>query len=293
MLKHIGESAEQVALLQTGTIDIAQNLTVDDIQMLGNDPEVQIFQTQGSNVVHLTMNLGYEPFASSQVRDALRYAIDYDGIITYVLGGAAIKQQGFIRKGLLGYTPAMPYSRDLEKARQLLAEGGYPEGFELELNCPDYSPWLELAMKIKEDLSQIGVIVQIVPMDNKKLGGATYGRRDFQMFLWQWWDDYPDTDANAKAFAHCYNAGDDAAITGTAAWSAGYVNPETSKLVEQAAQELDPEKRRVLYEKINALIVDDGPFVFLYNPIMHYAVRTEIIQSVGAPEYSNEFMLLR
>ena len=63
--------------------------------------------------------------------------------------------------------------------------------------------------------------------------------------------------------------------------------------MEQAAQELDTEKRRALYERINAMIVDDGPFVFLYTPIIHYAIRTEVVQSIGATEYRNEFMILK
>ncbi len=291
-LTHIGESAEQAALLQAGEIDIAQNLTTEDIQMLGSDPEVQIFQTHGSNIIYFNMNLGYEPFANSKVRDALRYAIDYDGIVAYVLGGAAIKHQGFIPKDFLGYTPDTPYTQDVERAKHLLTEGGYPEGFEVELKCLDFSPWLELAMKLKEDLAQIGVIVRIMPVNDEQLWDASFVRRDFQVFLWHWYYDYADTDANAKAFAHCDSAGDDATVKGPA-WTASYVNPETSKLVEQAAQESDLETRRALYEQINAMIVDDGPFAFLYTPIIPYAIRTEVVQSLGAPEYRNEFMILQ
>jgi peptide/nickel transport system substrate-binding protein len=201
-----------------------------------------------------------------------------------VLGGAALTQQSFLLKGLLGYTADIPYTRDVEKAKRLLAEGGYPQGFEMELKCPDHSPWLELAMKLRDDLAQIGVIAQVMLLSDTLLADAT-NSRDLQMHIWQWWYDYADTDANAKAFAHCYDAGDDAAIDaclGSAAWVARYVNPETSKLVEQAARELDTEKRRALYEQINAIIVDDGPFVFLYAPIIQYAVRTEVVQSIQA-----------
>ena len=79
------------------------------------------------------MNMEYGPFASPEVRNAVRYAIDYDGIIEYVLGGSALKHQSFIPRGFLGYTPETPYSLDMDKARQLLAAGGYPEGFAVEL----------------------------------------------------------------------------------------------------------------------------------------------------------------
>jgi peptide/nickel transport system substrate-binding protein len=292
IVKYIEEPSEQAVLLQAGEIDIARNLAVEDIEMLGSHPEMQIFQDLGLNIVYLTMSLGYAPFTSPEVRDAMRYAIDYDGIIDYVLGGAAVKHQSFIPKGFLGSTPATPYARDVDKARQLLTEGGYPEGFEVELMCLDYSPFLELAMKLQNDLAEIGVMVQIMPVNHDQLVETTYQHRDFQMNLTQWIHDYPDPDANAKAFAHCDNASDEATVTGPA-WTARYVNLETSRLVEQAAQELDVETRRSLYEQINEMLVDDGPFVFLYTPIRHYAVRTEVVPFIRESEESDEFLNLK
>lgn len=291
IVKYIEEPAEQAVLLQAGELDVARSLAVEDIQSIGNDPEVQIFQDLESNIAYLSMNLEYAPFVSPDVRDALRYAIDYDGIIDYVLGGAAMKHQSFIPKGFLGYTSATPYSRNVEKAKQLLAEGGYPEGFEVELACPNQSPWLELAMKLKEDLTEIGVAVHLMPMKADQLHEAI-SRRDFQMYLWEWYWDYADTDSNAKGFAHCDSVGDDATARGPA-WQAHYVNPETSKLVEQAAQELDTEKRRALYERINAMIVDDGPFAFLYTSIRHSAARTEVVPFIRESEESDEFLNLK
>jgi ABC-type transport system substrate-binding protein len=62
--RHIEESAEQAALLQTGELDIVWNLSIDEIQRFGNDPDVQIFQTMGRNVIHLSMNMQHTPFTS-------------------------------------------------------------------------------------------------------------------------------------------------------------------------------------------------------------------------------------
>jgi peptide/nickel transport system substrate-binding protein len=284
IVKIINEPAERAALLQAGDLDIARYLSAEDIEVLGNDPEVQIFESLDFFITYLAMSLRYEPFVSPEVRDAVRYAIDYDGIIDYVLGGAAVKHQNIQPKGFLGYTPATPYTWDMEKAKHLLTEGGYPEGFEVELKCPDWSPYLELAMKLKDDLAGIGVTLHLIPMDLEKLTDDTYSR-DFQMYLSGWWYDYPDPDANAKAFAFCDSIDDDATVQGPA-WYTFYVNPETTTLVKQAAQEMDMEKRRVLYEQINAMIIDDGPFVFLYTPLRYYGVRTEMLPFFGASEYS-------
>lgn len=279
IFRHVGESAEQAALVQTGEIDIAWNLSVDEIQRFENDPDVQILQTLGSNVVHLTMNMQHTPFTSPAVRDAIRYAIDYDGIIDYVLAGAALKQQSFLVKGLLGYTAGIPYTRDVEKAKHLLTEGGYPQGFEVELVCPEYPPMLELALKIKEDLAEIGLTVEVKPMTTQQLMKPLYARRDFQMYLWEWYYDYADPNSNAKVFAYC-DSDDDDTSKKSVAWGAHYVIPDLTKLVEQAARERDSEQRKALYEQISRTVIDDGPFVFLYTPLRQYAVRTEVVDFI-------------
>lgn len=280
VMKTIPEPAEQVALLQTGELDIAQSVAWEDLPALESNPDVQVFQNLGTDIKYLGMNVTYAPFASPDVRDTVRYAIDYDGLIDYVLAGVAVKRQGFIPEGFLGYTPDTPYVRDVEKAKALLTAGGYPNGFEVELKCVNASPWLEIALKVRDDLAEIGVTVHLLPMSMTELRQAVFAR-DVQMWLLHAYWAYADTDYLAKWFAHCDSAGDDASVKG-AAWFAHYVNPETSALVDQAFREVDPQKRSALYQRINEIIMDDGPFVFLYTSIRHYAVRTEVVPFIKA-----------
>jgi ABC-type transport system substrate-binding protein len=87
--------------------------------------------------------------------------------------------------------------------------------------------------------------------------------------------------------------GDDATIQ-LPAWRSHYVNLETSQLVEQAAQELNRERRRELYENIARIIMDDGPFVFIGSPLNQYGVRTEVADFVTPVETSGlSFPLLK
>lgn len=275
IVRGVSTADQQMFLLDQGEIDIAWNLESTQIQELAMNPDVQTFEALTLIIRYLTMNLGYEPLAKPEVRDAIRYAIDYDGLINTVLQGAALKIQTFIPKGLLGYNPDTPYSHDLVKARVLMREAGYPDGFEVELMCLDFSPWLEIAAKIKADLATIGITVKMLPRPVEEFVEVEMSRKT-QMFMWEWGTDYLDPDSNAKGFAHSNSPGEDASIQALA-WWVNYVNVETSNLVDQAMRELDSGKRQALYGKITETILDDGPFAILCTPMYQYAVRAEVV----------------
>ena len=164
---------------------------------------------------------------------------------------------------------------------QLLAAAGYPNGFECELACLNFSPWTDVALQIKSDLAQVGINVKLNQIDASRLSELIFAR-EYQMFLWDWLPDYVDPDCNAKAFAHSDSAGDDATIK-LSAWEAKYVNLETSKLVDQAAQESDNAKRAIIYKQIADRILEDGPFAILYTPKKQYGIRLEVRELLGIP----------
>jgi peptide/nickel transport system substrate-binding protein len=281
IVKGIQDSIEQMAMLEQGEIDIAWNLQPDQIQVLSNNPKIQIFETLTLYSVCIGMNQGYAPLQKLEVRDAIRYAIDYEGVINYILQGAAVPIQTIIPKGLLGYNPTMPYTYNPEKAKQLLRQGGYPNGFDVELYCLNYSPWLDIGLKIKSDLVQIGINVQIIPSTAEKMVEVLFNRES-QLWLWEYGVDYVDPDARAKPFAHSNSLGDDATVK-QMAWWFNYVNQETSKLVEQAAREIEPEKRADLYKQVTEIILYDGPFAILFSKIHQYGVHSEISRFIGNP----------
>ncbi|GAK50130.1 ABC-type dipeptide transport system, periplasmic component [Candidatus Moduliflexus flocculans] len=278
-IRHIGEPAEQVSLLEQGTIDIAWNLDATMTAEIAGKREIQLSETLTLNLIYLMMNITYEPFTKPEVRDAIRYAIDYDGLIEKALGGAGRKIQSFIPKGLLGYNPDLPYVRDIVKAKELLAAAGYPDGFSLELNCFDFGFWLEVAGKIKSDLAQVGIQVTI----NARPAKDTINdlrTRTYQMTLIQWMTDYLDPDMNAKSFAYCTDLSENA-LYKMRAWQTNYLTPDTSQIVEQAALERDTEKRKALYLEATDKIMDEGPFAFLYSPTHQYAIRADIADMIG------------
>ena len=289
IIKNVPDAIEQAALLEQGQIDIAFNLTPDQFDRLSALPDIRVYQTMNTLIFFLGMNLGYEPLAKPEVRDAIRYAIDYDGIINIVMQNAAMKTQTFLVKGMLGSADAMPYHRDVSKAKALLTQAGYPNGFDVELKTFDFSPWLEIAAKFGRDLAEIGIKTHIKYLKTAQLLEDVWSAgRDSQLSLMWWATDYPDPDGNAKGFAHSDRPGADATIQALAWWM-NYVNPETSKLVEQAALEADPAKREVLYQQIVGIIQDDGPVAVFALGMQQYAARKEISGFVNEPNIIWDF----
>lgn len=280
IVKNVVEPIEQAILLEKGEIDIAWNLQSDQVRRLETNFDIQIYDTPTFELVFIAMNLNYEPLGKSEVRDAIRYAIDYDGILDFILQGAGKKIQTFIPKGMAGYNPAMPYTLDREKAKALLAEAGYPDGFEVELMCEDSLPWSDIALQIKSDLAKIGIKVKIVLKSYDEMYEIWYSR-NHQLVLDFWGVDYVDPDANAKPFVSSESE--------ALAWTSYYVNQEISKLVTAAAQELDPKKREELYKQITEVILDDGPYAILYSPLKQFGVRFEVRDSVGLPSMAAPF----
>lgn len=281
VVKRVQEPLDQMFLLENGKLDVAWNLTADQLTELSDNPDFQVVRTATLTIVYFMMNVGYEPFSKPKVRDAVRYAIDYDGIIRYTLQGGGELIQTIIPKGLLGYNPSAPYSFSPDKAKALLSEAGYSNGFAVEYACLNFSPHLDIARQVKDDLAKVGITVAIKPVDASVLFDV-YLNRNSQIVSWEWLPDYVDPDMNAKGFAHSDSPNEDASVQ-LLAWWGNYVNIETSQLVERAAQELDLEKRKDLYYTITEIILDDGPFAILYSPFKQYAVRAEVSGLLGTP----------
>ncbi len=280
VLKGIQDQGEQEAMLAEGTLDLAWNLPLQKLEELLANPDLHLIETTSSPLIHLGMNLGYAPLAQPGVRKAIKYALDYDGLKEFALQGALVPQQTFIPPMLAGYNPAQPYQRDIAKAKALLVEAGYPEGFAVELKCLNFSPWTELVTQIQENLAEIGIQLNIVQIEVAQMVDEVWSaKKNSQMYLWEWGFDYPDPDSLAKPFAHSTSTGADARVQ-SLAWWLNYVNPETSALVDQAALEPDQAKRNALYLQITDKILDDGPVAILGMRTYRYAVRNEMIDLI-------------
>jgi peptide/nickel transport system substrate-binding protein len=202
------------------------------------------------------------------VRKAIRYAIDYDGLINDIMSGAATPINTFIPAGFAGYTDKIIYARDMAKGKKLMEEAGYAGGFEVELDHGDQTPFPECAQFIQNSLGRHRDQGEAEQAGELPSSGPSTALRSTSCF----WPagvrttSIPHT--NAQPFAD-YKAKQ-------LCWRNVYYNDETSAMIQQASQEMDNAKRIAIYQKVNDIIQEDGPYAFILQPMYEHAVRNNI-----------------
>ncbi len=276
IIKHVPEPTDQLLLIKKGDVDIVTDLTAEQINQLKGEKGVNIVKVERTHIVYMGMNVAVKPLDKEEVRDAIRYCIDYDAIINDILLGAAIKWQTVIPKGLLGANPKTPYKKDVAKAKELLAKAGYPNGFEIELTTPPTYPQTDIAAKIQADLAECGIKVKIVQMTASEMY-EKYRKQGLQLVLAGWGSDYPDPDNNAKAFGD-YRVKQ-------LAWRNSWYDDYAADLAEKAALEFDKKKREQMYLELTDYILDHGPYAILYQTVAQHATRDWVHGYIPDPTF--------
>ena len=172
IIKDVTDPATQRMMVTQGDIDVAQNLDVDLIEQFRQEGG-KVVEGNTMDMIYLAMTTSpdiSEALAKKEARQAVAYAIDYDGIIDGLMRGVAIRLPSIIPVGLLGTDPNLGYPHDPDKARELLAQAGYPDGFTVKMVYPTrtFAGGLAaetLAAKIQADLAAVGIQVEMEPRE--------------------------------------------------------------------------------------------------------------------------------
>ncbi len=271
IIQNTPELANLQAAIETGDADIAQDLGADQAAALEGNPDVTLNKVLSTILVYVGMNATKPPLDNPDVREAIRYAINYDDIIT-LMGGNAELVQEIIPIGFLGHVGDNPFTQDIAKAKELLAKAGVAEGTEIDFivptgHCPGGIEWSTIAAKIQSDVEQIGLKLNIQQLQQSELLNI-YRAQDGEMVMINWGPDFPDPDGNATPFAN-YDAK-------SLAWRNAWNDPKAIEMSKAAAIELDPDKRAALYKDLVDYVMHSGPYVMLYQPTRIFGVRNNI-----------------
>lgn len=249
--------------LQAGTIDILKYLTAVQAETLG-DEDYNI--VQGSmNLVHaMYLNSAYEPLSKTEVRQALCYAVDRDAINNFIFGGKShIIGSHMIPAMSKYYEPETEtvYSYDPEKAKELLADAGYADGFDLEITVPSsYSQHVDSAQIIADELSQVGINVTLNQVEWSTWLQDVYKGGNFQATVIgfdgtlapsDWLKKYVTDDA--KNFMH-------------------YSNTEYDDVFNTAYTTVDDDVKVENYKKAQMILAEDAAAVYIEDPANLVAV---------------------
>lgn len=289
-IQNVNDAGSQKAQLVGGSVDIATGITQDQIPSLRGTNGIEVKLAPAASTVWILMNedpsIGGD-FANPKVQDAVRYALDYDGIME-LAGPGAVRLAGIFPAVFSGAAPASSAIKsDPAKAKALLKESGISKvsgKFSYASDRSSYGVSIAvLAQKIQSDLNAVGM--------NVSLDGAPsntdfqkYFSGNYQIGISSYTIDYPDV-SNYLLFAPGGQVADHAH------WPADFDDAakDLAELVKQVQAETDKAKRIQLFEEIDQKIVTVGPFVSLYQPAIPYAFRSSItgvtMSSLWAVDY--------
>lgn len=282
VLRQIKDSGTSLQQLKAGTIDVAQNLDADAIDSLRKDSNFTIFEGNSLNHVYLALNTTSavgDFMSDKRVRQAIGWSVDYDGLIKGLKKGAAVQPATIVPLGLLSADKAqsLAYKTDINKAKDLVTQAGatgkavkftYSAGINYEGIQSD-----TLVAKLKADIERSGLKVELTPVESQqRLADYRGGKLQFTVSGWS--PDYVDVHTYAEPFG----------MTGAvAAKRVGYSNPKVDDLLKKGLVESDLQKRSDIYLEIQKILIDEAPFLMLFQPTFQVAAKKSVTNYVIHP----------
>ena len=281
----IGNDATRVAALLSGEIDVMEPVPLQDVARLQASPTLKVMQGPELRTIFLGMDQrrdelqfssvkGKNPFKDRRVRQAFYQAIDIETIKTRVMRGAATPTALMVAPGIKGFVAEqnkrLPH--DPEAAKRLLAEAGYPNGFEVGLNCPNdrYVNDGEICQAVAANLARVGVKVNLMA-ETKTTYFPKILRRDTSFYLLGW---TPGTYDSHNPLSSLMATPND---KGQGQFNLGwYSNPRLDELTQQIQSETDQAKRNAMIAEAFKIHAEDVGHIPLHQQALAWAMKKNV-----------------
>ena len=249
----ITDDAARELALEGGEVDWIFTIAPQNLEALQQDEDIEVETAPRLSYDYFGLNLNREPFDDVRVRQAIAYAIDREQICDGAFFGLCEPIHGPTASGSPWYFPYAPYERDLDQARSLLEEAGYPDGFDMTIMpVVGFDETVRGAQIVAQQLAEVGINVEIEPEET-----ATFLERqsggDFDAFMWSW---LGLTDAEDYFYLQHRT---DQSFNFT-----GYSNEEFDALVDEGRTLSSFDERYEVYQQANEILVDDAPYIYMY-----------------------------
>ena len=292
VVRHVPEPGAQRLLLEKGDIDRADNIDPADFPALEKNPEVKLESDPTMLVSFMMVNMNDAKFRNPKVAEAFRYLIDYQGLASTLVKDWGVVRQSVVPVGVFGALPKdyMPYKLDTDRAKKLLAEAGYPDGFEAEIACLNTFPYPDLAQHLQQNAAKVGVKLRI----NQMIGAQLYKRarsRKFEIYMAGYGFNYPDANNVFLRMAYNTDNSEKANDTISLAWRAGWDPGKAFNDAIRAAQvEPDQARRKAIYEDLQKRQNATSPMVFMFQRLNVNALTRDVkvfIHNLNGDDYSS------
>jgi peptide/nickel transport system substrate-binding protein len=288
----IGNDATRVAALLSGEVDVMEPVPVQDIDRIKAAPNLKVLQGPELRVIFLGMDQkrdellfsnvkGKNPFKDKRVRQAFYQAIDIEGIKRTVMRGASFPIAEMFPAQVKGFAPdlnkRLPY--DPEASRKLLAEAGYPSGFEVKMNCPNdrYVNDGAICQAVAANLARVGVKINL-EVETKGTYFPKILRRDTSFYMLGW------TSSTVDAHNVLYSIMSSPGEGGRGQFTLGaYSNPKVDELTEKIGSETDDKKRTEMIHEAIKIHQDDIGHLPLHQQSLSWGAKKniELVQLPG------------
>ncbi|MCH6265040.1 glutathione ABC transporter substrate-binding protein [Neobacillus citreus] len=260
--KPVPENGARVAMLQTGEADYIYPIPTEQAESINGKDGIVVENKQSIVARYMTMNTTKKPYNDVKVRQAINYAINKEAFLKVVYSGYGSKLDSIIPEKLQFYSKQTPYPYDPEKAKKLLKEAGYENGFETTIWGANSSTTMKAMEFIQQQLSQVGIKVSVVPMESGTLSDKIWNVQnpkdaEVELYYGGWSSSTGDADwgirpllAGQSAPPKSYN-------------TAYYENKKVDELIKSALQTADSGKRKEAYAEIQKLVWEDAPWAYL------------------------------
>ncbi len=271
ILTPIKEAPTRVAALLSGDVDFIAPVPPTDLERIKADPAVNLVTMTGTRIITLQLNQQRQPaFRDVRVRQAIVHAINNEGIVQKIMKGFATPAGQLSPPGYLGHNPRLKPRYDLAKARALMEEAGYAEGFDTTMMCPNnrYVNDFKICEAAAAMLSKINIRVDLTTMPKAQYW-PKFDERAADIMMIGWHSDTEDS-ANFYEFLTMTPNPE----TGRGQYNSGnYSNPEVDRLTLASLTELDEKKRAEMLQRVEEILYNEAAFVPLHWQNLAWAAR--------------------
>lgn len=273
--KLMAEGSSRTIALETGEVDFNYSVIADDANRLESEDGVELMVTMSPKIEYVSMNQKVTPFDNQLVRQAINYAIDRESLASVATAGHGTVTDSVMNEQINGYTDDVThYEYNLDKAKELLEQAGYPNGFSTNILCSGNTRSTE-AQIIQGTLSQIGIDVSITTLDSTTVL-EQINNGDYEMFIMSYNNTTGDPDTSLYML---FNSNVPAS-----SGNRSYTNiPKVDELLDGARMENDNSARMELYKQVQQILTEQAVWVPLYNVPNMIGMRSGLTGFAGHP----------
>ncbi len=278
IVKHLNEAGAQFLQLKAGDIDAARNLNPEGLEGVLADRNLKLKSAVRQTMQYMTFNTLDKAFAEPKVRLAFRHLVDYDALQKTVMRHEGIARASLVPLeafGALDEKAGQPFKLDLDKAKQLITEAGFPNGFEKEFLFTPNFPNPEISQHIQANAAKIGIKLNLQTMAGAQLF-PKMRQRGFEMAMLNWNVVPADGHAFVSRLAMNPDNSPNLPPSNMASWWSAYFDPKVNEMGNAALFERDETKRAALYREIQQHQMQNGPHAFMFQIKRNVGMRASV-----------------